>query len=216
MRSISLRFGAMVLAWLILTGLIFVHELAHWATALLLGWRAHRLEAGIGPVLLRLRLFRTRFVFRAAPLFGFVELEPPSSPSRWREATILLAGPIANFALALALGAAVWTGAWSINRALGEAFPDGNLYAGLFYALQRNGIAGAKQTIFLTASLSFVLGAINLLPLWPLDGGQAAALLLRRGRGEVPAWFAWTGLTSVAAIELVSLFFFFRRHLEGL
>ncbi len=92
---------------------------------------------------------------------GVSELvEPPRTPGQ--EAVMALAGP----ATSLVLGALFGAG-WLAAAGLGEA----NLRFALFYL----------------AELNVVLGAFNLLPAFPMDGGRILRGVLARRRGPVRA-----------------------------
>jgi regulator of sigma E protease len=122
-----------VLAFLLaLTLLIFVHELGHYLVARWCGVKVLRFSIGFGRPLIRWRVGadRTEWVIAAIPLGGYVRMlderdhEPgqtivpqdlPRAFSRrplWQRWAIVVAGPLANFLLAIGLYAALgWAGA---------------------------------------------------------------------------------------------------------
>lgn len=122
-----------VLAFLLaLTLLIFVHELGHYLVARWCGVKVLRFSIGFGRPLIRWRVGadRTEWVIAAIPLGGYVRMlderdhEPgqtivpqdlPRAFSRrplWQRSAIVVAGPLANFLLAIGLYAALgWAGA---------------------------------------------------------------------------------------------------------
>jgi regulator of sigma E protease len=127
-----MTFVQTVLAFLLaLTLLIFVHELGHFAAARWCGVKVLKFSIGFGPAIWS-RAWgadRTEWVIAAIPLGGYVQMlderdRDPSQPiassdlprafSRrplYQRAFIVLAGPLANFALAVVLYAALaWGG----------------------------------------------------------------------------------------------------------
>jgi regulator of sigma E protease len=106
--------------------LIFIHELGHYSVARWCGVKVLRFSIGFGRPLLRWTTGsdRTEWTIAAIPLGGYVrmlderELEPGTAPQRdlhrafnrqplSRRALIVIAGPAANFLLAIALYAAL-------------------------------------------------------------------------------------------------------------
>ena len=122
-----------VLAFLLaLTLLIFIHELGHYLVARWCGVKVLRFSIGFGRPLLRWQVGadRTEWVIAAIPLGGYVRMlderdhEPgesvapqdlPRAFSRrplWQRSAIVVAGPLANFLLAIVLYACLgWAGA---------------------------------------------------------------------------------------------------------
>lgn len=98
--------------------LVAVHEYGHFSVARLCGVKVLRFSIGFGKVLFR-RIDRhgTEFVFSAIPLGGYVKMlderdanvDPADMPrsfnrkSLWQRSAIIIAGPLANFILALVL-----------------------------------------------------------------------------------------------------------------
>ncbi len=99
--------------------LIVVHEYGHFAVARACGVKVLRFSVGFGRPLWSMRLGRdaTEWVIAAFPLGGYVKMlderEGPVAPAElprafnrqsvWRRIAIVIAGPAANFALAIAL-----------------------------------------------------------------------------------------------------------------
>lgn len=104
---------------LALGSLILFHELGHYLVARALGVKVLRFSIGFGRPLLRRRFGadHTEWVVAAFPLGGYVKMvderEGPVAPEDlprafnrqnvWRRFAIVLAGPVANFLLAIAL-----------------------------------------------------------------------------------------------------------------
>ena len=102
-------------ALLVLSFLIFFHELGHFTAARLFGVRVEVFSIGFGKRILTKKLGDTEFSLALIPLGGYVkmkgqdDLDPtkhnPDSDSYnhkkpWQRITILFAGPLANFILA--------------------------------------------------------------------------------------------------------------------
>ena len=117
-----------LLAYLLTIGvLITAHEYGHYRVAVACGVRVFRFSWGIGPVVWSRRFGRDgcEFALSALPLGGYVmmlekpdESTPPEDVPRalnqrplWQRAAVILAGPMANFLLAVVLFAgAQWNG----------------------------------------------------------------------------------------------------------
>jgi regulator of sigma E protease len=117
-----------ILAFILTLGvLIVVHEFGHYRVAVACGVKVLRFSVGFGRVLLRWQRGRdgTEFVLCALPLGGYVrmldEREAPVAADElnrafnrqplWRRAAIVVAGPLANLALAVLLYASAhWIG----------------------------------------------------------------------------------------------------------
>ncbi len=98
----------------LLGGLIFFHELGHFAAAKLFGVKVLRFSLGFGPKVWGVKRGETEYVLAALPLGGFVRMagEDPSQPlppedkgrgfseqKPYRRAIIALAGPAVNLLL---------------------------------------------------------------------------------------------------------------------
>ncbi|WP_163996838.1 M50 family metallopeptidase [Pyxidicoccus caerfyrddinensis] len=110
------------LVLLALGALLALHELGHLVAARLLGVKVPRFVFGFGPPLLSFRLWGTQYVFAAVPLGATAHVqgmnphradaaEPASfhAVGPLRRAFIILAGPLANAALALGILFALYT-----------------------------------------------------------------------------------------------------------
>ncbi|HSN92334.1 MAG TPA: site-2 protease family protein [Anaeromyxobacteraceae bacterium] len=112
-------FGAIVV---LLGGLIFVHELGHFAVAKLLGVKVIRFSIGFGPRILGFRRGETEYRISLLPLGGYVKMagDDPSEEMApedrgrgfleqppWKRLVIALAGPAFNLAFPFVLFFAV-------------------------------------------------------------------------------------------------------------
>ncbi len=108
----------------VLSIVVFIHEFGHFATAKALGFPVEVFSFGFGKRLFGARWRGTDYRVSALPLGGYVrvvglgpdestaagatkEVAPVLGP-RWKRALILLAGPVMNFVLAVAVQAAVF------------------------------------------------------------------------------------------------------------
>lgn len=169
---------------------IVLHEVAHGWVAYLLGdktaFMLGRLTTNpikhidpIGTVLVPTVLYLT-----GGFIFGWAKPVPVNDNAlrnpRRDMALVALAGPCANFVMALFWAAAGWIGAYYM-RTLPQA-------AALLYM----GQAGV--------SINLVLGVLNLLPLPPLDGGRIVSTILPRR-----AAYYYDKLESVGFLILLAL-----------
>ncbi len=107
-----------VVSLLVLSFLIFFHELGHFLAARFFGVRVERFSIGFGAVVAKKWCCDTEWAISAIPLGGYVKMkgqddtdptkrsEDPDSYSAkkpWQRIIILLAGPFANFFLAFLL-----------------------------------------------------------------------------------------------------------------
>lgn len=119
----------------VLGGLIFFHELGHFAVARLFGMGVRTFSLGFGPKLINRRMGRTDYCLSLVPLGGYVSLvgqdpeEPLAAASpdelsydesesfglrpAWQRMLVVLAGPVANFVVALFI---YWGVAWSAGE----------------------------------------------------------------------------------------------------
>ena len=107
-----------VVSLLVLSGLIFFHELGHYLAARFVGVYVEVFSIGFGKKLFSFRKFNTQWSISAIPLGGYVKMkgQDDSDPSKksydkdsyntktpTQKIFILLAGPAANFLLAFVL-----------------------------------------------------------------------------------------------------------------
>jgi len=97
--------------------LIVIHELGHFLAARLFGMRVERFSVGFGPVVWSRRSGESEWALSAVPLGGYVKIAgmapgediAPDDPraycnqAAWRRFLVILAGPAANYLLAVVL-----------------------------------------------------------------------------------------------------------------
>ncbi len=115
---------------LVLAGLIFFHELGHFAVARLFGMGVSTFSLGFGPRLCGTTIGKTEYRISAVPLGGYVSLvgenDDDERPERfteeedfskrppWQRLLVVAAGPLANLILA-------WFICWGLAYTHGEA-----------------------------------------------------------------------------------------------
>ena len=97
---------------LVISALVFIHELGHYLVARWFGVRVITFSIGFGPKLLRLTRSSTEYCISAIPLGGYVRMatgQPGRArgdefygKTKWQRALILAAGPAMNLAFATA------------------------------------------------------------------------------------------------------------------
>ncbi|MDO5536492.1 MAG: RIP metalloprotease RseP [Desulfovibrionaceae bacterium] len=123
-------------------GLIFFHELGHFAVARALGMGVSTFSLGFGPKILKKRRGKTEYALSLIPLGGYValvgetdEADIPEGFTKeesfalrpaWQRLLVVLAGPAANMLLAVILCIMLAMG-WGVSTMLanvGEVSPD--------------------------------------------------------------------------------------------
>ncbi|MCI0380918.1 MAG: site-2 protease family protein [Gemmataceae bacterium] len=128
-------------------------------------------------------------------------------PRRWQRNAVSLAGPAAGFLLAAIAIFVFWLyyPSWTLDR-LGSFFGIGNdleiLSSPPFYI---------KYAILNVMWVNTVWGLVNLLPIWPLDGGQISRETCEHYRGRdglrlalIISLAVAAGLALVALVEVIS------------
>ncbi|WP_456451597.1 RIP metalloprotease RseP [Hydrogenimonas sp.] len=108
----------MIVSLLVLSFLIFFHELGHFLFARLFGVRVERFSIGFGKVVFSKTVGNTEYALSAVPLGGYVKMkgQDDADPTKtstdpdsytvkppWQRILILLGGPLFNFMLAFFL-----------------------------------------------------------------------------------------------------------------
>ncbi len=180
---------------------VAVHEAAHAVAATRVGGRVNEVGVGFGPVLLRTRLGRLPVAVRAFPLGGYAHVDVDEVPPR-RRVPLLLAGPLANIALGLPLMLALrrqpMVDLGDMDRRLGLTGAIGT-----FSALFRAADLGPGAVARLAGAINVGLGVMNLMPVYPLDGGHVVNSILEARGASRGARALFTRLTAVAFAVLV-------------
>src|SRR5262249_26315001 len=123
-----------VLAFLGFAALIILHEAGHFAAAKAVGMRVERFSLFFGPVLWRTRRGETEYALSAIPLGGYVRITgmnpnediPPEHAARayfrqpvWKRIVVILAGPVVNVIVFLALVFAILATQPAIDAGVG-------------------------------------------------------------------------------------------------
>ncbi len=226
MPAILTNVVAFVVAILVL---VTIHELGHFWVARRLGIKVRRFSVGFGPPLYRWRRRAddTEYVIAALPLGGYVkmlderdeqEAIPPADLARafnrqpiWKRSLVVLAGPVANFVLAVLIywglllagetGVRPEVGSVEPGSVAAEAgFAPGDLVTGVegrpvatwgsfWFALLSASLGGGDVSVDVT--IADGAAAVRTLPaaeLAPLDPGSGflAAVGLERYRPSIP------------------------------
>jgi regulator of sigma E protease len=135
---------------ILISALIFVHELGHYAWAKIFGVKVITFSLGFGPKILRLRGKETEYCIGLIPLGGFVKMleETKADPvlpedrkrtfesqALWKRVVIVFAGPIMNLIFPVVLYFSVFVGERNfLPPTVGIVLPghaaDGKLMAG--------------------------------------------------------------------------------------
>jgi membrane-associated protease RseP (regulator of RpoE activity) len=182
-----------------------LHEAAHAVMAVRAGGKVKELGIGFGPQLARTRI-RTKageipVVLRALPLGGYAAIDVDEIPPQ-RRIPLLLAGPLANIAAGLPLMLALRNEAVPLpldgDRRVGVAGLIGTVSA-----LLRAAGRGPAAVLQLAGAINVGLGIMNLLPIYPLDGGHLALAYMERRGIPKPARMTFARLTAAIFFWLV-------------
>ncbi|HEX5711089.1 MAG TPA: RIP metalloprotease RseP [Sulfuricurvum sp.] len=140
-----------LVALLVLSLLIFLHELGHYSAARFFGVYVEVFSIGFGKKLASFKAFGTQWQISAIPLGGYVkmkgqdDLDPAAvstdndsynSKKPWQRIIILLAGPMANFLTAWVLFYAIALGGpQALSPVIGDIVKDSPAHVG---GLQKN------------------------------------------------------------------------------
>jgi membrane-associated protease RseP (regulator of RpoE activity) len=157
---------------------VAVHEAAHAVVAARAGGKVKEIGIGFGPPLLRLQFRGVPVVLRAFPLGGYAAVDAENLPPR-RRIPLLLAGPLANIAAGIPLLLAFRRHPVDVPV---SAHPIGlSGFAGTLGALIQAATRGPGSVARLAGAVNVGLGLMNLLPVYPLDGGHVALSVMEAG-----------------------------------
>ena len=175
---------------------VVIHEVSHGYAAMLLGDNTAKYQGRLtlnplkhldpfGSVLLPLILYITHTGF----IFGWAKPVPYNpynlKPGRWSEATVAVAGPIANIALAIIFG----------------------LLLRLGISMQVSWITPAFfQITTMIVFINIILAIFNLMPVPPLDGSKLLFAIFPNKLQELRDFFERYGLI----LTLLFIFFLWR------
>lgn len=182
-------------------GTVAVHEAAHAVLAARAGGTVREVGVGFGPALLRTRVGRLPLVVRALPLGGYAAVDVEAVPPR-RRVGLLVAGPLANLAVG---GSLLYLFRAHPTVTLGDEDRRVGLtgFLGTFSALFRAADRGPGAVGRLAGAINAGLGLMNLMPIYPLDGGHIVTSVLE-ARGASPRTRAvFVRATAVAFALLV-------------
>lgn len=180
---------------------VAVHEAAHAVAAARAGGTVREVGVGFGPVLVRTRVGTLPLVVRALPLGGYAAVDVEAIPPR-RRVGLLLAGPLANLAVGAPLlyflrgHPAVILG--DEGRRVGLTG-----FLGTFSALFQAADRGPGAVGRLAGAINVGLGLMNLMPVYPLDGGHVVTSLLEAHGVSPRTRAAFVRTTAVAFALLV-------------
>ncbi|MBU3142086.1 RIP metalloprotease RseP [Clostridium sp. CF012] len=135
MSNIIANIPYFIMAILAFSLLIIIHELGHFALAKLNGVKVHEFSLGMGPKLFGIKGKETEYLIKAFPIGGYVKMEGEDSGSNdprafnnktaLQKLSIVSAGAIMNFILAVVLFAIVGASQGYIIPIIGEIVPNG-------------------------------------------------------------------------------------------
>jgi membrane-associated protease RseP (regulator of RpoE activity) len=179
---------------------VALHEAAHAVAAARAGGRVREVGIGFGPVVLRTRVANLPISVRALPLGGYAHIDVDEVPPH-RRVPLLLAGPLANIAVGIPLlllfrrHPVVDLGEYGRPVGLTGAI-------GTFTALFRAAEAGPGAVGRLAGAINVGLGVMNLMPVYPLDGGHVVNSILE-ARGASPSARALFTRLTAAVFALI-------------
>ena len=180
---------------------VAVHEAAHAVAASRGGGTVKEIGVGFGPALFRTTVRRLPLVVRAFPLGGYAAVDVEQIPPR-RRIGMLLAGPLTNIALGAPLLYALRHHPAPVLGDDGKAVGLTG-FLGTFSALFQATDQGPGSLGRLAGGINVGLGLMNLMPIYPLDGGHVVASVME-ARGASPrARSAFMRVTAVAFALLV-------------
>ncbi len=178
---------------------VALHELAHALVAVRLGGRVREVGVGFGPPLLRVALRGVPVVLRLLPAGGYAAVDTETLPVR-RRIPVLLAGPVANIAAGVGLLLALRRHP-SVAPAGGRAVEVTGV-VGALAQLAQAARQGAGPLGRVAGAVNLGLGLMNLLPVYPLDGGHVVVSLMEARGLPVRVRQAFVQLSSLVFVLL--------------
>ncbi len=184
----------------VIGGTVALHEAAHALVAVWIGGRVREIGVGFGPTLARARVGSIPITVRALPAGGYAAVDVAHLPPV-RRIGMLLAGPLANImaGLALSLGLRQQPAVALVRgRTVGVSGVVGTISA-----LMQAAELGPGAVVRLAGAVNVGLGVMNLLPVYPLDGGHVVLSLMEARGASVRTRAAFVGLTTAVFLLLV-------------
>lgn len=135
MSGIIANIPYFIMAILAFSLLIIIHELGHFTLAKLNGVKVHEFSLGMGPKLFGIKGKETEYLIKAFPIGGYVKMEGENEESNdprsftnktpLQKLSIVSAGAIMNFILAIVLFSIVGASQGKILPIVGEVIPNG-------------------------------------------------------------------------------------------
>ncbi len=201
---------------------VALHEAAHAVMAVRAGGKVKEIGVGFGPQIARAKV-RTKagdipVAVRAFPFGGYAAIDVDEIPPE-RRIPLLLAGPLANIAAGLPLMLSVRGSPPLPLPAKSSGSPeirdseflglDGDRrvgvagFIGTVSALLRAAGRGPAAVLQLAGAINVGLGLMNLLPIYPLDGGHVAIAYMERRGVPKSTRMMFARLTSAIFLWLV-------------
>lgn len=154
---------------------VALHEAAHAVAAVRGGGKVKEIGVGFGPPVTKFRVRGVPVVIRALPLGGYAAVDVDDLPPLTR-IRMLLAGPLANIAVGVPL-------LMGFRRHPAVVLSEGRAvgltgFVGTISALSRAAAQGTGAVGRLAGAINVGLGLMNLLPVYPLDGGHVVMNLM--------------------------------------
>lgn len=203
---------------------IVLHELGHLLAAVVLGIPVSDFSVGFGPSLWFVTAWGIRWHVRMLPLGGYVwrDKSKKRRAAVWRKVVYYLAGPLANlistlfatFGYLIIFHSITWRNAvlgsvaiiYELLSSVISDFKSPQNFAGTIGVVRGGAtMVGSHETaIYFFAIINLSFCVLNLMPLYPLDGGRIAGKLLLSKRFR--SWHAIvTGIVVALFIAYINL-----------
>ncbi len=174
---------------------IALHEAAHAVVALWTGGRVREIAVGFGPPLLRTQVRSMPVTIRALPLGGYAAVDVEHLPPQQR-LWMLVAGPLTNIAVGLPLALGLRRYPIVPLPARGRVGLSG--LVGTVSMLAEAADQGLGSVARLAGSINVGLGVMNLLPLFPLDGGHVVMNVMEAQGASMRTRAVFASITAAA------------------